>query len=264
MPDIPTPIKVVIGIAVTAVDEARKLPESLPLTVTNLPVLAVSAAMQASLKVQQRLAGFAARGDEVLAQVRGTSDEPPAWATFDDPPVATDSTPLRAAFDRIDYEHTGYHGDDEPGRWDAVGAPEAGTVHTDATSTAETPLVETPVADTSPKTPADTSPETPAAETPETPAAETPDTPAAETSPETPSARTSPAAEAPTTKPPAKKSPAKKSAPRKAATKRPAVQAVPGPRAPADSPNSGPSARTAASDALADDLAQAVREFNAE
>src|SRR6185437_685430 len=69
------------------------------------PVVAVSTAMQVSLRLQQRIAELAARGDEVLSQLRGTSSEPPEWATFDETP---DSEPAGAsngrglaAFDRV-------------------------------------------------------------------------------------------------------------------------------------------------------------------
>ncbi|HEX8093957.1 hypothetical protein [Jatrophihabitans sp.] len=130
MPKIPTPIRAALGLAATAVDEARKLPETLPQAVTTVPVMAVSSAMQASLKVQQHIAMLAARGDEVLSQLRGSSAEPPSWATFDDDSPAGgnngDAQPAKAAFDRIDYASTGFaegaEGDEDRGRWDAVGA----------------------------------------------------------------------------------------------------------------------------------------------
>jgi hypothetical protein len=96
MSHIPTPIRAALGLAATAVAEARKLPETLP----QLPVAAVSTAMQASLRVQQRIATLAARGDEVISQLRGTSAEPPAWATFDDDPVNSAAGAAQAAFDR--------------------------------------------------------------------------------------------------------------------------------------------------------------------
>jgi hypothetical protein len=132
MPNLPTPLRAALGLAATAVDEARKLPETLPQAVTTVPLMAVSSAMQASLKVQQRIATLAARGDEVLSQLRGSSTEPPSWATFDDdaPAAGTDGTddgaqPAKAAFDLIDYDHTGFaegsEDDEGRGRWDAVG-----------------------------------------------------------------------------------------------------------------------------------------------
>jgi hypothetical protein len=129
MPNIPTPIRAVLGLAATAVDEARRLPETLPQAVTAVPLMAVSSAMQASLKVQQQIATLAARGDEVLSQLRGSSAEPPSWATFDDdvPAPGTDdgAQPAKAAFDLIDYDNTGFaegsEDDEGRGRWDAVG-----------------------------------------------------------------------------------------------------------------------------------------------
>ena len=143
MPNIPTPIRAVLGLAATAVDEARKLPETLPQAVTTVPLMAVSSAMQASLKVQQHIAMLAARGDEVLSQLRGSSAEPPSWATFDDDSAAAapgsddDAQPAKAAFDRIDYDNTGFaegpEEDEGKGRWDAVGA---GSAQSDGDATA--------------------------------------------------------------------------------------------------------------------------------
>jgi hypothetical protein len=127
MPNLPTPIRAALGLAATAVDEARKLPETVPHVVSSVPILAVSTAMQASLRLQQHLATLTARGDEVLSQLRGSSSEPPNWATFDESPedAAGDPQAGKAAFDRIDYDHTGFaegSDDDEgKGRWDAVG-----------------------------------------------------------------------------------------------------------------------------------------------
>jgi hypothetical protein len=124
MPTLPTPIRAALGLAATAVDEARKLPETLPHAVTTVPMIAVSTAMQASLRMQQHIATLAARGDEVLTRLHGTSADAPSWATFDDdlPSPTQDDDGPRAAFDTIDYEHTGFHeGDDAPARWDAVG-----------------------------------------------------------------------------------------------------------------------------------------------
>lgn len=90
---IPPPLRAAAGLAALAIDSARKLPQQ----VVSLPVLAVSAALQASLKAQQRYAELVARGDEVLGQLRGAPEDAPAWAQFDDEPVA--SARPRSAFD---------------------------------------------------------------------------------------------------------------------------------------------------------------------
>ena len=76
--EIPQPIRAYVGLAATVVDEARKLPGTLP----GLPVRLVGLAMQTALKVQQQWAGLVARGDEVLTGIRG--EDEPGLATFDD------------------------------------------------------------------------------------------------------------------------------------------------------------------------------------
>ena len=63
---------------------ARDLVQNFPDKAIELPMLAVSTALQMSLRAQQRYAALAARGDALLAGQR-ISDEPPAWATFDGP-----------------------------------------------------------------------------------------------------------------------------------------------------------------------------------
>jgi hypothetical protein len=91
---IPPPLRAAAGLAALAIDSARKVPQQL----VGLPVLAVSTALQASLKAQQAYAGLVARGDEVLGQLRSQPDAP--WARFDDdepagarPPSAFDAVP---------------------------------------------------------------------------------------------------------------------------------------------------------------------------
>ena len=91
---IPPPLRAAAGLAALTIDTARKVPQQL----VGLPVLAVSTALQASLKAQQTYAGLIARGDEVLGQLRRREDAP--WARFDDdepagarPPSAFDAAP---------------------------------------------------------------------------------------------------------------------------------------------------------------------------
>jgi hypothetical protein len=76
----PGPVRAMVGLIANAADEAKHLPDR----AIELPMLAVSTALQASLRAQQRYAQLAARGDEVLHR-RRTTDDPPPWATFDDP-----------------------------------------------------------------------------------------------------------------------------------------------------------------------------------
>jgi hypothetical protein len=99
--EIPEVVRAAAGLAATVLDEARKLPESLP----GLPVRVIGLAMQQAMKVQQTYAGFVARGDELFTGLRG--EDEPGLATFDDDePVAAPTGFRGSAFDRA--------GDTEP------------------------------------------------------------------------------------------------------------------------------------------------------
>lgn len=94
MTEVPAPLKAIVGLVAATLDrlpEARDLPER----AVELPVLAVSAVLQASLRAQQLYAELTARGDEAISQLRGAPDEPPPWARFDDAPEH--DSPLAAA-----------------------------------------------------------------------------------------------------------------------------------------------------------------------
>jgi hypothetical protein len=95
--EIPEVVRAAAGLAATVVDEARKLPETLP----GLPVRLVGMAMQHAMKVQQQYAGLVARGDELFTGIRG--DAEPGLATFDDDGDAAPAEGFRgSAFDRAD------------------------------------------------------------------------------------------------------------------------------------------------------------------
>lgn len=85
MSQLPPPARASLGLAVVALSAAR----SLPRRTVEFPVIAVSTALQVSLRAQQRYAELIAKGDEVLGLLRGVPEEPPAWATFDELPVPT-------------------------------------------------------------------------------------------------------------------------------------------------------------------------------
>jgi hypothetical protein len=93
---IPAPLRAAVGLVVTAADEARRLPDR----ALELPMLAVSTALQASVRAQQRYARLTARGDAVLHR-RPASDEPPAWATFDDDPLPAQLSRPQSRFDTV-------------------------------------------------------------------------------------------------------------------------------------------------------------------
>ncbi len=80
MPSLPTPFRAVLGVVAVARDTIKELPDK----AIEFPMLAVSTALQMSLRAQQRYAALAARGDDLLSGQR-TTEEPPPWARFDDP-----------------------------------------------------------------------------------------------------------------------------------------------------------------------------------
>jgi hypothetical protein len=82
---LPTPFRAALGVVSLARDAVRQFPDN----AIELPMLAVSTALQMSLRAQQRYAELAARGDALLSGQR-ISDEPPAWASFDEPVDAVD------------------------------------------------------------------------------------------------------------------------------------------------------------------------------
>lgn len=79
MKQLPLPVRVAAGLAVTAVDQARHLPEKL----AELPVTVVSQALQLSMRVQQQMTELAIKGDDALASFRPV-EETPDWVRFDE------------------------------------------------------------------------------------------------------------------------------------------------------------------------------------
>lgn len=76
---LPLPVRLAAGLVATAVEQARELPRH----VVQFPVTAVSQALQASMRVQQRITELAIKGDRALSALRPV-EEKPSWATFDD------------------------------------------------------------------------------------------------------------------------------------------------------------------------------------
>jgi hypothetical protein len=79
MKPLPLPVRIAAGLVATAVDQAKDLPR----LVAEFPVTAVSQALQASMRVQQKVTELAIKGDRALGTLRPV-EEKPAWATFDD------------------------------------------------------------------------------------------------------------------------------------------------------------------------------------
>jgi hypothetical protein len=106
MKPLPLPVRVAAGLAVTAVDRARHLPEKL----AGLPVTMVSQALQLSMRLQQQVTELAIKGDDALTTLRPV-EESPEWATFDEDTsvgeydvssVPADRNGTRSRFDETD------------------------------------------------------------------------------------------------------------------------------------------------------------------
>ena len=95
----PYGVRLLVGAAVAAIEETRKLPQ----TVLMYPVTVASTVAQMVMKVQQDLAELAIKGDEALENLFPPSDEKPDWATFDEDlpdrtaPVTDDEADRRSA-----------------------------------------------------------------------------------------------------------------------------------------------------------------------
>lgn len=79
MRSFPLPVRVAAGLAATAFEQIRHLPNQL----VGLPLTVTSQALQLSMRVQQQVTELAIRGDDVLCQL-SEPEETPEWATFDE------------------------------------------------------------------------------------------------------------------------------------------------------------------------------------
>lgn len=88
----PYGVRLLVGAAVTAIEETRKLPQ----TILTYPMTVASQVAHLVMKVQQDVADLVNRGDETLDGLFPPKDEQPEWATFDEDladEVPTPSTP---------------------------------------------------------------------------------------------------------------------------------------------------------------------------
>jgi hypothetical protein len=89
----PYGVRLLVGAAVTALEETRKLPQ----TILTYPMTVVSQVAHLVMKVQQDVADLVNRGDETLETLFPPKDEQPEWATFDED--LTDEVPAPAGPD---------------------------------------------------------------------------------------------------------------------------------------------------------------------
>ena len=76
----PYGVRLLIGAAVTAIEDTRKLPQ----TILTYPMTIASQVAHLVMKVQQDVADLVNRGDETLESLFPPKDEQPEWATFDE------------------------------------------------------------------------------------------------------------------------------------------------------------------------------------
>ena len=76
----PYGVRLLIGAAMTALEETRRLPQ----TVITYPMTVASQLAQLVMKMQQDVADLVNKGDETLDQLFPPKDEHPGWATFDE------------------------------------------------------------------------------------------------------------------------------------------------------------------------------------
>ena len=76
----PYGVRLLVGAAVTAIEETRKLPQ----TILTYPMTVASQIAHLVMKVQQDVADLVIKGDETLEAMFPPKDEQPEWATFDE------------------------------------------------------------------------------------------------------------------------------------------------------------------------------------
>jgi hypothetical protein len=84
----PYGVRLIVGAAVTAIEETRKLPQ----TILMYPMTVASTVAHIVMKVQQDLADLVIKGDAALENIFPPKDEQPEWATFDED-LGSDSDP---------------------------------------------------------------------------------------------------------------------------------------------------------------------------
>jgi hypothetical protein len=105
----PYGVRLLVGAAVTALEETRKLPH----TILTYPMTMASQVAHIVMKMQQDVADLVNRGDETLEQLFPPKDEQPAWATFDEDVEVGDDPDLAEATDIIDITDAGERRDGE-------------------------------------------------------------------------------------------------------------------------------------------------------
>src|SRR6188472_3626952 len=86
----PYGVRLLVGAAVTAIEETRKFPQ----TVLTYPMTVASQIAHLVMKMQQDVADLVIKGDETLESLFPPKDEQPEWATFDEDAEDAPSEPV--------------------------------------------------------------------------------------------------------------------------------------------------------------------------
>lgn len=76
----PYGVRLLVGAAVTVIEETRKLPQ----TILMYPMTVASQAAHIFMRMQQDVAELVIKGDSALETIFPPTDEQPQWATFDE------------------------------------------------------------------------------------------------------------------------------------------------------------------------------------
>ena len=93
----PYGVRLLVGAAVTAIEETRKLPQ----TILMYPMTIVSQVAHLVMKMQQDVADLVNRGDETLESLFPPKDEQPEWATFDEDVADEEPSPSAPDGERL-------------------------------------------------------------------------------------------------------------------------------------------------------------------
>ncbi len=86
----PYGVRLLVGAAVTAIEETRKIPQ----TILTYPMTVASQLAHLVMKMQQDVADLVIKGDETLESLFPPKDEQPEWATFDEDLDDAPATPV--------------------------------------------------------------------------------------------------------------------------------------------------------------------------
>ncbi|KAA0110133.1 lipid droplet-associated protein [Mycolicibacterium sp. P1-5] len=92
----PYGVRLLVGAAVTALEETRKLPQ----TILMYPMTVASTVAHIVMKMQQDLADLVIKGDSALESIFPPKDEQPEWATFDED-LSGDDDAVAPDFERL-------------------------------------------------------------------------------------------------------------------------------------------------------------------